>query len=326
MMKTTILQSGDVAAFAKLAQFNTREDMDLAIRAWLLDNKHNLTITEEKVVHLIAQLSYKLKGVFFCKHQTLAKHLELSNKTIQRCLKKLKESGLLSVHETRTSVKQKTAKGKGNPKGRGHNVYVINSVDTTRLIEHVQSNVQSVMSSRPSSGNVDTASAQGSKKEADALFPYTEFSKRVIKTFVHKECPSSNQISNSDLVGHWIPKSFKEVASIVFETPKEIERAYKVIRNIVKKSGYHSDDDLLDFSNLTIRAYFRKIKEKAKNNEIIHEPFAYITGIIKEIIDDHYVSPLYKMDSFDNSKETVIPEVFTENGRRVLYNWLIERD
>ncbi len=332
MTETTVLKSGDVNSFSKLANFNSREDMDLAIRAWLFDNKHNLTMTEEKFVNLISQLSYKFKGVFFCKHETLAKQLELSIKTVQRCLKKLKDLGLVAIHQTRTGIKQKTVKGKGNPKGRGHNVYVINAIDTTRLVEHVQSSVQSVVSSRSTSENVDTPVVEDVKTVSDTLFSYAKFSKRVIKTLVQQERPAINQISISDLVGHWIPESFKTFAVHVFESPKEIETAYSIIRKTVKNAGYYADKELEDFSNLAIRAYFRKVKEFMKNNKVIENPYGYLKGIVIQIVENQYQNPLYTDNDFEYNKVLETPQVTNEelsnkSVKKVpLYNWLEIRD
>ncbi|MEK6189800.1 MAG: helix-turn-helix domain-containing protein [Carnobacterium alterfunditum] len=315
MSEKNILLAGDFASFAKLSKFENRNEMDLSIRSWLYNFKHTLTKTEEKLVHLLTQLAYKLKGVIPIKHQTLANTLGVSVKTIQRALATIshKEYGFLEVLETRTGIKQKTAKGKGNPKGRGHNVYIVKKIETLNFDEieqkksekltkkdrcestvsnSVQSNVQSFVSSRKTPektvapmdkhtiSNTDTKSFD-SKSSKDSLSN---------KTLVQRTVSQINQSDNSLLVPHWIPENFANVALKVFNLPDDVKKAFTSTRRIMLNKFKTLNLDykkIEEYSYTVIRSYYQQVKDRNTNStlEPITDPIAYITGIAKKLAD-----------------------------------------
>lgn len=309
MAENTILQAGDWAAFAKLSNFKTKEEMDMAIRSWLYEYKHELKLSEEKLVKLISQLACKLKGVFAIKHKNLADLLGMSDKTVQRGLDRFAELGLISVYETRTSIKSKTPKGKGNPKGRGHNVYVINSIENIdfenigKTVENapidatetapenagVQSVVQSVVSSRSIAKNADTPTVEEAKNEPDTGFSYTKPSKRInYKDISTKSVEPKKVFDESDLVGHWVPESFKQKALLLLETAENVNAAYSIVRKKVLKNKFvkWNLDDVEEFGRLTLNALYKKVKESQNDGEPVHKPLAYVSGIIKKVIKE----------------------------------------
>lgn len=290
------LTSGDFKSFIELSYFDSPQEMDLAVRSWLYEYKRDLTLTQEKIITTISRLAFKNKGVFAIKHETLAKYVSVSAKTIQRAMKFFIELGLLEVHETRTSIKSKTPKGKGNPKGRGHNVYVIKPVEhidfaaleKRKESNDVQSDVQSVMSSRSVDENAVTSSVEQSKSDADTKSFYSGFSKDFsLKTLV-PESARSGEVDLELMIPHWVPKSFAHLSSKLFNVSEDITTAFKTVRRnilLVFKGQDISKSEVEDLAENALKSYYQQVKERQANPVLgkINEPFAYLSGIAKKL-------------------------------------------
>jgi hypothetical protein len=274
-MSSNTLVSGNVSEFVGLAKFETREQMDLAIRSFLYSNKHNLTNSEQAICKLCSQLAFKLKGVFFARHDYISKLIGVSSKTVQRAMKKLTELSFIEKHST--------IRKSG---GKGHNVYVIQPceiIDFDNLNSaNVQSNVPSEMSSRPTAQNTGNTRDSDSKNDTDSGISDSKSSKR-IKNLVHKVDGDSFDISY--LVAHYIPKQFITYAKLAFDNAKDINIAWHVLRKILKPLKGYSESEKLDFAIRTIGTFFQQFKAKKRNNAPIEKPFGYLKGICHNILD-----------------------------------------
>lgn len=342
MEKNVILTAGDWHSFSQLSNFNSAKEMDLAIRSWLFEFKRELSPTQEELVKLISQLAYKLKGVFAIKHETLATYMDTSVKTIQRSLRRLKDLGLLEVYETRTSIKQKTVKGKGNPKGRGHNVYVIKQVecidfDAMKTPEQdVQSVDQSVVSGRSEDEKPVTSKVEPQKKNTDTKSFNTESSKDIkfFKTLVHETVSDKSDDHKLLMIPHWIPDNFAKIALNLFNAADEVKEAYTVTRRtLLKKFKYASlpESEVPVLAEKVIKSYYQQIKERQNKKTLkpIEEPFAYLTGIATNIAD-------IELEALEESERQEIFKAMlefenastgfnTDNASSVpFYNWLEE--
>ncbi|MFE5473876.1 hypothetical protein [Bacillus safensis] len=291
---SNVLVSGNISKFASLAQFNTREEMDLAIRSFLYMNKHKLTKSEQQLVKLCSQLAFKLKGVIFTKHEYLANKIGVSKKTVQRALKKLSELTFIKKHET--------VRKDG---GKGHNVYVIQSIETIDFDNlkgnkesnknNVQSDVQSEMSSREDAENPVETRDKSTKNYSDSLFADSKSSKRN-KTIVHEV--KGESIDLSFLVAHYIPKEFITYAKLVFSTAQDINTAWHILQKILKPMSGYSFEEKLNLSIKSIGSLFTSMKRKNKDgSKPIEKPFGYLKGICNKLLDADYENLLKEMSS-----------------------------
>ncbi|WP_318578103.1 helix-turn-helix domain-containing protein [Terribacillus saccharophilus] len=290
------MQSGNFSEFIKLAKFTSKDEMDMAIRSFLYNNKHNLTDSEIKILKKCAQLALKAKGVFYTSLRYLADLTDVSSKTVQRALAKFGDLGFI--------VKMPTIRKRG---GKGHNVYVIQEVETVDFENlpskstNVQSDVQSDLSNREIPEKPVVSRDEASKNVPDTRISYTKSSKRS-KTIV-QDVLSATRISK--FVSDWVPNRFAEFAEVVFQNPNDIETAWKVIRKPLNNIDSFSFEDKVHIGIECIKALFRKIKS---GTAIETSPFAYLSGVNRNIIDKRF-----EVEEQDSASVLVMPDTQVNN-------------
>lgn len=274
-MSLKTLRSGDFSEFKRLAQFETREQMDLAIRSFLYKNKHNLTDSEQAIIKICSQLAYRLKGVIFTSYNYISEKTGFSTKTVQRAIKKFIDLSFLEKHST--------IRKRG---GKGHNVYVIKPCDIVDFdslkSSNVQSNVQSEMSNRQKPSNPDVSRDEDLKNQKDSMISDSMSTKRE-KNIVHK-VEDADDIDISLLVDHYVPKEFVTYARLVFDKPRNINIAWNLLRRILNKVKGYDNSAKIEIAVKSIASLFNKIKEKRNTSSPITNPFGYLMGICRNIL------------------------------------------
>jgi hypothetical protein len=68
-------------------------------------------------------------------------------------------------------------------------------------------------------------------------------------------------IDEVNLVGHWVPNEFTNLACLVFPDAEQIEASYKVIRKQVRFDHTNTETDLKEIALKSIHALIRKVKK-----------------------------------------------------------------
>ncbi|MEH2980230.1 MULTISPECIES: hypothetical protein [Bacillus] len=298
-MSLKTLRSGDFSEFKRLAQFETREQMDLAIRSFLYRNKHNLTDSEQAIIKVCSQLAYRLKGVIFTTYNYISEKTGFSSKTVQRAIKKFIDLSFLEKHST--------IRKRG---GKGHNVYVIKPCDTVDFeslkSSNVQSNVQSEMSNRQNPTNPCVSRDEDLKIQGDSMISDSKSTKRE-KNIVHK-VEDTVDIDISLLVDHYVPKEFVTYGKLVFDKPRSINIAWNLLKRILKKAKGLDSSEKIEVALKSILSLFNKIKEKRNTSSPIINPFGYLTGICRNILKNE----TYFLDDVPNATES--EDIFSLNN------------
>ncbi|MEH7585110.1 hypothetical protein V7170_24890, partial [Priestia megaterium] len=122
------MKSGSIEQFVHLSKFNDVKEFNNHIEQWMVDCKNYFTKSELIGLKRLIRYSCKYAGISNAKIQTLvsATHndeIGISRSTFERMLRKAKQLGILTVHNTFFGSNQR------------HNVYVFNHYQSTKQVE-----------------------------------------------------------------------------------------------------------------------------------------------------------------------------------------------
>ncbi|MFE8061643.1 hypothetical protein [Priestia aryabhattai] len=122
------MKSGSIEQFVHLSKFNDVKEFNNHIEQWMVDCKNYFTKSELIGLKRLIRYSCKYAGISNAKIQTLvsATHndeIGISRSTFERMLRKAKQLGILTVHNTFCGSNQR------------HNVYVFNHYQSTKQVE-----------------------------------------------------------------------------------------------------------------------------------------------------------------------------------------------
>jgi len=127
-MGVFVMKSGSIEQFVHLSKFNDVKEFNNHIEQWMVDCKNYFTKSELIGLKRLIRYSCKYAGISNAKIQTLvsATHndeIGISRSTFERMLRKAKQLGILTVHNTFCGSNQR------------HNVYVFNHYQSTKQVE-----------------------------------------------------------------------------------------------------------------------------------------------------------------------------------------------
>ncbi|MGG3737231.1 helix-turn-helix domain-containing protein [Aeribacillus pallidus] len=210
------IASADYNAMKQLKTFETKEELNNTVRAFLYHYKHELTPAAILTLKTISRFALKIPGVCWAKISTIASIIEKSSRTIHRALKQLEDLGIIE--------RLKTIRKNG---GYGHPVIIIKPIPGLLLPDHVTSDVTSEMSHRQNTTNTDMTSVQSAKNDSETEIFKTE-SLRVNKnnnTYMHKREIDEIEL-DSNFVSKEVPGEFVKKVKIAFDKAKQIERLW----------------------------------------------------------------------------------------------------
>ncbi|MBU8689511.1 hypothetical protein [Priestia megaterium] len=122
------MKSGSIEQFVHLSKFNDVKEFNNHIEQWMVDCKNYFTKSELIGLKRLIRYSCKYAGISNAKIQTLvsATHnneIGISRSTFERMLRKAKQHGILTVHNTFCGSNQR------------HNVYVFNRYQSIKQVE-----------------------------------------------------------------------------------------------------------------------------------------------------------------------------------------------
>jgi len=122
------MKSGNIENFKHLSSFKSTKEFNNHIEQWMVDIKHEFTKSELVALKRLIRFACKYAGVSNAKIQTIvsATHKDavgVSRSTFERMLRKAKNYGLVTVHNTFCGSNQR------------HNVYVFNCYQSLNTIE-----------------------------------------------------------------------------------------------------------------------------------------------------------------------------------------------
>ena len=135
-MGVFIMKSGNIEQFVHLSKFIDKDEFNSHIEQWMVDFKNQFTKSELIGLKRLIRYSCKYAGISNAKIQTLVsathnKEIGISRSTFERMLRKAKQYGILTVHNTFCGSNQR------------HNVYVFNRYQSIKQGES-QSSVNEV--------------------------------------------------------------------------------------------------------------------------------------------------------------------------------------
>ncbi|MFE7078672.1 hypothetical protein [Priestia megaterium] len=130
------MKSGNIEQFIHLSKFIDKDEFNSHIEQWMVDFKSQFTKSELIGLKRLIRYSCKYAGISNAKIQTLVsathnKEIGISRSTFERMLRKAKQYGILTVHNTFCGSNQR------------HNVYVFNRYQSIKQVES-QSSVNEV--------------------------------------------------------------------------------------------------------------------------------------------------------------------------------------
>ncbi|KGP70913.1 helix-turn-helix domain-containing protein [Pontibacillus yanchengensis] len=114
-----------VSLAIKHQPFQTKEEMNRAIKSHIGEHGPQLSDTEVEVIHLLSRYACKYPGVAFLKNDTIANLIDKSRRTVIRVLNKLVEYSIITRLEN-----MRLQRG-----GNGANLYIINPTVTQNVTQ-----------------------------------------------------------------------------------------------------------------------------------------------------------------------------------------------
>ncbi|MDP4549814.1 helix-turn-helix domain-containing protein [Alkalihalobacillus macyae] len=168
-----------INSYADLKQFvsfESVEDMNKVIDQFKTKHKYDLNKSELALLTFLSQHSCKNPGVSYLKNSTICVAINKSESTVERCKRKLKALGVLSIKPT-----------KKRHGGQGSNVYVINSTCLDQD-DNVKMTTPYKAHTSTKATNKDLRQVREGKTHSELDFSYLpsisdDFAKEVLKFF-----------------------------------------------------------------------------------------------------------------------------------------------
>lgn len=263
-----MLKSGRIEEYKEYSQFETLDKFNNSIEMFLADHKKDFTKSELIAFKRLVRYSAKFVGVANAKIGTLLKAINekangygVSRSTFERMLRKAKQFGILTI--------KNTVKAKG---GKGHNVYVFNSIDVLKKEKLTYCNE----AEKP----CNSKDEQPKQQEETIDF----------KTNNNKNLNKRMDTLNHTFTSDYVPTRFKDLVKCFFNDAKTIEEYWRM----VKIDTYHVRGTLLDDETILHTAIhsFKQMISKLKKGKV-KNPIAYFKGVLSKKVTDAYLSELY---------------------------------
>jgi predicted transcriptional regulator len=206
----------------KYQSFNSINEMDESVVQWL--DAYKLKESEYTVLWKVASYSCKFIGVSYLKVQTLADLTGYSKRTIQRCLKRLSELGIITRIESFKPVRG------------GHSAF-INVINPF--------NSHTVLSLQEEAEEPTPDCADGLPAHTDTIPSKAKISNN--KTYV-------DELGLDNLVAAGIPSEFA-ISAIPFFDAKQVYKLWSRVKLAVKKHAMDlPEEDIIEQSVSAIKA------------------------------------------------------------------------
>ncbi|MED1441905.1 helix-turn-helix domain-containing protein [Aeribacillus composti] len=234
----------------KYQSFESVEEMDKHVRAFLYHNKSKLSESTVNVLKTLYTHSVKIIGVSFAKYDYIAEKANISRRTVIRAMNKLEEMGIIKRIPT------------SRPNGkRGVNIIVIQKIDLTIPSEDMPNNN---MSPQLVTADVTTEN----KKNQDNSVMKNNNKRKNVQTDNQQETIESinNKELDATFVPSNVPKSFVDTVKPFFNSAKQIYNLFQRVQIAYEKCKFDRPlDELIDIAVESFKAtIFAKKMEKIK--------------------------------------------------------------
>ncbi|KGP73476.1 helix-turn-helix domain-containing protein [Pontibacillus yanchengensis] len=248
-----------VSLAIKHQPFQTKEEMNRAIKSHIGEHGTKLSDTEVEMIHLLSRYACKYPGVAFLKNDTIAKLIGKSRRTVIRVLNKLVDLSIITRLEN-----MRLQRG-----GNGANLYIFNPTVTQDV-----------------SRSDEVKNAEVSMDSAPEM-PDEPLS---FKNINKKEFKESLQVEDSHLKNSY--RVFKQLVYCFIPEKNFFYRLYRSYKAQIKSlETIYTEETLHEIGIHALKAMFSAMKRKD-----IHNPVGYFSRIVKQKLDDLYLECLREME------------------------------
>ncbi|MGG3157168.1 hypothetical protein ABEP50_16030 [Priestia megaterium] len=248
------MKSGNIEQFVHLSKFIDKDEFNSHIEQWMVDFKNQFTKSELIGLKRLIRYSCKYAGISNAKIQTLVsathnKEIGISRSTFERMLRKAKQYGILTVHNTFCGSNQR------------HNVYVFNRYQSIRQVES-----QSYKNEVPET--IDVANQETSHAETNNI-----------------NTKRNNTRLDATYASMNVPARLTGLIACYYNDAKIIEEFWRVITVSTYYLTHYSQQDKEEMAIMAFKQLIRAIKfgKKAKNI------FGLYYSIVTDILDREHM-------------------------------------
>ncbi|MYL32564.1 hypothetical protein GLW05_03035 [Pontibacillus yanchengensis] len=248
-----------VSLAMKHQPFQTKEEMNKAIKFHIGEHGNQLSDTMVEMIHLLSRYACKYAGVAYLKNDTIAKLIGKSRRTVIRVLNKLVDLSIITRLEN-----MRLQRG-----GNGANLYIINPTVTQNVTHRKEAENEEV-------------STHTTQEMQDEPLSFKNINK--------KESKESLQVEGSHL-----KNSYREFKQLVYCFIPEKEFFYRLYRSykaqIKSLENIYAEETLHEVGIHALKAMFSTMKVKG-----VHNPVGYFSRIVKQKLDDLYLECLRELE------------------------------
>ncbi|KGP74661.1 helix-turn-helix domain-containing protein [Pontibacillus yanchengensis] len=253
-----------VSLAIKHQPFQTKEEMNQAIKSHIGEHGYQLSDTVIEMIHLLSRYACKYPGVAFLKNDTIANLIGKSRRTVIRVLNKLVEYSIITRLEN-----MRLQRG-----GNGANLYIINPTVTQKVTRSKE--------------------AENAEVSTD-LAPDEQDEPLSFKSINKKEFKESLQVEDSHLKNSY--REFKKLVYCFIPEKTFFYRLYRSYKSQIKSlETIYAEETLHDIGIHALKAMFSAMKMKE-----IHNPVGYFSRIVKQKLDDLYFERLRELEEYGGS-------------------------
>ncbi|MYL33604.1 hypothetical protein GLW05_08340 [Pontibacillus yanchengensis] len=248
-----------VSLAIKHQPFETKVEMNKAIKSHVAEHGNQLSDTEIEMIHLLSRYACKYPGVAYLKNDTIASLIGKSRRTVIRVLNKLVDLSIITRLENMRLQRV----------GNGANLYIINP-SVIRNVTH-----------RKEAENAEVSTDSVPKMQDEPLS---------FKNINKKESKESLQVEGSHLKNSY--REFKQLVYCFIPEKEFFYRLYRSYKAQVKSlESLYAEETLHEVGIHSLKAMFSAMKIKE-----IHNPVGYFCRIVKQKLDDLYRECLWEME------------------------------
>jgi len=262
------MKSGSIEQFVHLSKFNDIKEFNNHIEQWMIDCKNYFTKSELIGLKRLIRYSCKYAGISNAKIQTLvsATHndeIGISRSTFERMLRKAKQLGILTVHNTFCGLNQR------------HNVYVFNHYQSTKQVE-------SEIPTNEVPETIDVLNQETNRVKTNNI---------LIDTY------KDNVIPNVPVEFQELVKCYFHNPKQVLELWKCVRRSTEQYNEFTEQ--YVDYDPNVDKAELATSSFKQMIVNIKLGYKIKKSIFSYFYGIIQHKLDNRFKD--WKLNSYERN-------------------------
>ncbi|MDM5292017.1 hypothetical protein QUF81_01850 [Peribacillus simplex] len=260
-----MLVAGRIENFKDYSKFSSIKEFNNTIEMFLAEHKKDFTKGELVAFKRLVRFSAKYVGVANAKIGTIVKAINeklngfgVSRSTFERMLRKAKDLGILSIENTK--------KSKG---GKGHNVYIFNTIDVLkkRKLTYCE-NQEKPCSSKDESSYL--------KRETSNLLETSN----IKRLNTRKNVPLDSTFTAS-----YVPKEFVQAVKPFFDHATVIEDFWKSVFLDTKAISHIVEQETITYTAINA---FKQAIRGYKQGKVKTNLVRYFTGTFKKLMDQAY--------------------------------------